>query len=77
MEAAEEKQKIRQEILAKGRTFLVTVSEVFQVRVTLFVLNTSVRFRKGISCLVDICVCIKEGIASLWKDGSVFSKVKN
>jgi len=52
MEAAEEKQKIRQEILAKGRT--VTISELFQVRVTLFVLNASVRVRKGMSCSVGI-----------------------
>lgn len=48
MEAAEEKQKIRQEILAKGKT--ATMSEAFQTRVTLFVLSASVRFRRG--CLV-------------------------
>lgn len=56
MEAAEEKQKIRQEILAKGRT--VAISEVFRVRVTLFVLSASVRVKKGMSCSVGICLCI-------------------
>lgn len=56
MEAAEEKQKIRQEILSKGR--VVAISEVVQVRVTLFGLDASERVRKGMSYSVDTCLCI-------------------
>lgn len=56
MEAAEEKQKIRQEILAKGRT--AAISEVFQVMVILLVLKASVGVRKGMSASVDICLGI-------------------
>lgn len=68
MEAAEEKQKIRQEILAKGRA--VVLSEVFQWESPYLI--TSVRFREW------LCVhCREKGRTSLGKAGSVFSKVKN
>lgn len=55
MEAAEEKQKIRQEILAKGKA--VTIPDVvFQVRVTFFVSGVSVRDRKGMLCSPNVSV---------------------
>lgn len=64
MEAAEEKKKIREEILAKGRT--VTISEVFQVRVIFLGLNAPFG-----SSLVDICITRRRTGKPL------LSKVKN
>lgn len=62
MEAAEEKQKIRQEILAKGK--VVAIPDVFQVRVTFFVFRVSVRVRKGMYSQ-NISVHYREGGCSV------------